>query len=64
VHANRLIEEYVVQPDSSIGIKYYCLEQYSPMKEQLSAVSTVMDGMYGFRIELRDAVEVKLITIK
>lgn len=64
LHSNRIIEQYYLQADSSLGVKYYCLEHKSPLDEKMGSLNSVMDDIYGYRIDLRDAKEVKLITIK
>ena len=61
---NLLCEECEKAPDSSMVLKYYCLEHQSALPEQFKDLGTMFDQIYGFSIELRPAKEVRLITIQ
>ncbi len=61
---NELVEETELAPDSSLVTHYYCFERKNPLQEQMEGQMSFFDNLAGFKIDLRPAKQIRLITIK
>ncbi len=61
---NRIVKEYVAEADSAVTVTPYCLERQNALTEMMAGSAAVLDKTYGYRIDLRPAKEVSLITVR
>ncbi len=64
IRGNELVEETELASDSSLVTHYYCFERPNPLAKQMESLTSLSDELYGFRIDLRPAKEIRLITVK